>query len=71
MPLPEEAQALGLGAGTPVVLIVRFAFARDGVPVEVNEMTLDASRYLMEWEFPGVTQGVGSGPRRALTSLGN
>jgi GntR family transcriptional regulator len=52
MPLPEEARALGLGAGTPVVLIVRFAFARDGVPVEVNEMTLDASRYLMEWEFP-------------------
>nr|WP_236655479.1 GntR family transcriptional regulator [Streptacidiphilus carbonis] len=52
MPLPEEALALALGAGTPVVLIARFAFARDGVPVEVNEMTLDASRYLMEWEFP-------------------
>jgi GntR family transcriptional regulator len=52
MPLPEETQALALGAGTPVVLIARFAFARDGVPVEVNEMTLDASRYLMEWEFP-------------------
>ncbi|MFC1402599.1 MULTISPECIES: GntR family transcriptional regulator [Streptacidiphilus] len=52
MPLPEEAEALQLGAGSPVVLIVRFAFARDGVPVEVNEMTLDASRYLMEWEFP-------------------
>ncbi|WP_441249767.1 GntR family transcriptional regulator [Kitasatospora sp. McL0602] len=52
MPLPEEAQALSLGAGTPVVLIVRFAFAQGGLPLEVNEMTLDASRYLMEWEFP-------------------
>jgi len=52
MPLPDEAEALALGKGTPVVLIVRYAYAADGVPVEVNEMTLDASRYLMEWEFP-------------------
>lgn len=52
MPLPEESEALRLGPGTPVVLIVRYAYAEDGLPVEVNEMTLDASRYLMEWEFP-------------------
>ena len=52
MPLPEEVEALVLGAGTPVVLIVRYAYAEGGLPVEVNEMTLDASRYLMEWEFP-------------------
>lgn len=49
--LPEEAGALGLAAGAPVALLVRFAFAADGVPVEVNEMTLDASRYVLEWEF--------------------
>lgn len=52
MPLPEEVEALRLGAGTPVVLIVRYAYAEGGLPVEVNEMTLDASRYLLEWEFP-------------------
>ena len=52
MPLPEEAGALALGPGTPVVLIVRYAYAEGGRPVEVNEMTLDASRYLLEWEFP-------------------
>ncbi|KQV05638.1 MULTISPECIES: GntR family transcriptional regulator [unclassified Kitasatospora] len=52
MPLPEEAEALALGVGTPVVLIVRYAYAAEGLPVEVNEMVLDASRYLMEWEFP-------------------
>ncbi|MFC1416342.1 GntR family transcriptional regulator [Streptacidiphilus cavernicola] len=50
--LPEEAAALGLGVTAPVVLIVRYAYAEGGVPVEVNEMVLDASRYLMEWEFP-------------------
>lgn len=52
MPLPEESAALGLGVGTPVVLIVRYGWAEGGVPVEVTEMTLDGSRYLMEWEFP-------------------
>lgn len=50
--LPEEAGALGLPAGAPVALLVRFAFAAEGAPVEVNEMTLDASRYVLEWEFP-------------------
>ncbi|WP_377271894.1 GntR family transcriptional regulator [Peterkaempfera sp. SMS 1(5)a] len=52
MPLPEEAEALRLGPGSPVALIVRHAYAEGGRPVEVNEMTLDASRYLLEWEFP-------------------
>lgn len=51
MPLPDEAEALGLGAGTPVTLIVRYALAEGGLPVEVTEMTLDSSRYLLEWEF--------------------
>ncbi|MFC1410720.1 GntR family transcriptional regulator [Streptacidiphilus sp. N1-12] len=52
MPLPDEAAALGLALGAPVVLIVRYAYSEDGLPVEVNEMVLDASRYLLEWEFP-------------------
>lgn len=52
MPLPDEAAALELGPGTPVALVVRVTWADGGVPVEVTEMTLDGSRYVLEWEFP-------------------
>lgn len=51
MPGPDEAARLGLAAGTPVVLVVRTAFAADGSVVEVNEMVLDASAYVLEYEF--------------------
>lgn len=51
MPNTEEAASLGLAAGTPVVLVVRTAFAADGLVVEVNEMVLDASAYVLEYEF--------------------
>ncbi|MFE2287622.1 GntR family transcriptional regulator [Streptomyces sp. NPDC059443] len=51
MPNDQEAQSLGLAAGTPVVLVVRTAFAADGQVVEVNEMVLDASAYVLEYEF--------------------
>lgn len=42
MPLAQEAEGLQLPPGTPVVEIARTAFAADGTPVEVNEMTADA-----------------------------
>ncbi|MFJ9075504.1 GntR family transcriptional regulator [Streptomyces sp. NPDC102278] len=51
MPSPEEAAALRLGTGTPVVLVVRTAFAADGRVVEVNEMVLDSSAYVLEYAF--------------------
>lgn len=51
MPSPDEAARLGLGAGTPVVLVCRTAFAADGRVVEINEMVLDASAYVLEYEF--------------------
>ncbi|WP_030868539.1 GntR family transcriptional regulator [Streptomyces sp. NRRL F-2747] len=51
MPTPEEADRLGLVPGTPVVLVCRTAFTADGRAVEVNEMTLDASAYVLEYEF--------------------
>lgn len=51
MPTAAEADRLGLAAGTPVVLITRTAYAADGSPVEVNEMTLDAAAYVLEYEF--------------------
>nr|WSW45742.1 UTRA domain-containing protein [Streptomyces sp. NBC_01001] len=51
MPSPEETERLGLAAGTPVVLVCRTAFAADGRAVEVDEMVLDASAYVLEYEF--------------------
>lgn len=52
MPRSAESSSLGLVQGTPVVQVVRTAFTVDGRPVEVNEMTLDASVYILEYEFP-------------------
>lgn len=51
MPLADEATRLGLAAGTPVILIARTAFDATGRPVEVNEMLLDASSYLLQYDF--------------------
>lgn len=51
MPSPDETARLGLAPGTPVVLIVRTAFATDARVVEVNEMVLDASAYVLEYDF--------------------
>ncbi|MER5809610.1 GntR family transcriptional regulator [Streptomyces sp. NPDC002033] len=51
MPSAEEAEALGLAAGTPVVLICRTALTADGRAVEVNEMVLDSAAYVLEYEF--------------------
>ncbi|WP_405702836.1 GntR family transcriptional regulator [Streptomyces sp. NBC_00069] len=51
MPSPEEADRLGPAAGNPVVLVRRTAFAADGRAVEVAEMVLDASAYVLEYEF--------------------
>ncbi|WP_328969785.1 GntR family transcriptional regulator [Streptomyces sp. NBC_00239] len=51
MPSADEAGRLVLGVGTPVVVIVRTAFAADGRVVEVNEMTLDSGSYVLEYDF--------------------
>ncbi|ANW18439.1 UTRA domain-containing protein [Streptomyces clavuligerus] len=52
MPSPEEAGRLGLGSGTPVVLVARTAYTGDGRAVEVNEMVLDSAAYILEYDFP-------------------
>lgn len=52
MPSPEEAAALELGPGTPVIVIVRTVADDQGRILEVNEMTLDASKYILESDFP-------------------
>lgn len=51
MPTREEAAQLSISAGTPVILVCRTAFAEDGRPVEINEMTLDAASYILEYDF--------------------
>ncbi|MGW3307173.1 GntR family transcriptional regulator [Streptomyces sp. NPDC001073] len=51
MPTKDEAAQLDISAGTPVILICRTAFADEGRPVEINEMTLDAASYILEYDF--------------------
>ena len=52
MPEPEEPEALDLpSAGTPVINIVRTAYTDTGQPVEVDEMTLDASAYILRYDL--------------------
>ncbi|MGW0552659.1 UTRA domain-containing protein [Streptomyces sp. NPDC002926] len=36
---------------TPVALICRTAFAERGRAVELNDMVLDASAYILEYDF--------------------
>lgn len=51
MPSADEAQRLQLAPATPVVVIYRTAFTADGAAVEVNEMILDSSAYVIEYAF--------------------
>jgi GntR family transcriptional regulator len=51
MPTQQEAQDLEMPAGTPVILITRVAYKADGQVVEVNEMVLDSSAYVLEYDF--------------------
>ncbi|MFD7060473.1 GntR family transcriptional regulator [Streptomyces sp. NPDC059906] len=51
MPSQNEATQLAISAGTPVILICRTAFTDEGRPVEINEMTLDAASYILEYDF--------------------
>ena len=52
MPLPDEARALRLGAGIPVIRVVRTAFDEQGAAVEVNDMVLAADRYELTYVLP-------------------
>ncbi|MCQ8830271.1 GntR family transcriptional regulator [Streptomyces malaysiensis] len=51
MPAKDETDQLNLSPGTPVILVCRTAFADEGRPVEINEMTLDAASYILEYDF--------------------
>lgn len=49
MPNKLERAQLELGPGTPVIVIVRSAVAADDRVVEVNELTLDAGSYILDY----------------------
>ncbi|MDA8370369.1 MAG: GntR family transcriptional regulator [Nocardiopsaceae bacterium] len=51
MPTPREVDDLGLSAGTPVLDIVRTALTAAHAAVELNEMTLDGSAYVLQYDF--------------------
>lgn len=49
--MPDEAEVLGLGSGTSILLIMRTVKDAEGRILEVNEMTLDATKYILEYDF--------------------
>ncbi|KOG33310.1 GntR family transcriptional regulator [Streptomyces resistomycificus] len=49
---PAEVDDLHLAAGAPVVEQHRSAMRADGRVVEINRMILDASRFLLVYDFP-------------------
>lgn len=51
MPLQKEREGLELGAGTPVIEVVRTAFAEVDRPVEMNVMVMDSTAYELEYGF--------------------
>ncbi|WP_376766948.1 GntR family transcriptional regulator [Spinactinospora alkalitolerans] len=51
MPSPAEVEELALSAGTPVLDVMRTALTSDHRAVELNEMTLDGSAYILQYDF--------------------
>ncbi|QDQ11665.1 GntR family transcriptional regulator [Streptomyces spectabilis] len=51
MPKGDESARLDMSPGMPVLLIGRTAYDDQGRAVEVNEMVLDASAYVLEYGF--------------------
>ena len=52
MPTPEEARALALPTGTPVLRLVRVAFDTEDRPLEVCDTIMAADRYVLNYELP-------------------
>jgi GntR family transcriptional regulator len=51
MPTADETTRLNLAIGSPVIQIARTAHTGDSRVVELNEMTLDANAYILEYAF--------------------
>lgn len=52
MPTPEEARALRLTSGVPVLHLVRTAIDEGGMPVEVCDTVMAADRYVLSYALP-------------------
>lgn len=52
MPSEEERRALRLVPGTPVITLVRTAYDKDAIPVEVCDTVLASDRYVLSYELP-------------------
>lgn len=50
--LPDEVKALEGSPGMSVFFVERVAYDEADRVVEVNEMTLDATKYILEYDFP-------------------
>lgn len=51
MPSPDERRALEIGAGVPVLTVLRTAYDTNDVAVEVCDTVKVAAAYLLEYEF--------------------
>lgn len=49
--MPDEVEKLDISPGMSIVLIERVVWDREGRAVEVNEMILDGTKYILESEF--------------------
>jgi GntR family transcriptional regulator len=52
MPTPEERKVLQIGAGVPVMTLVRTAFDTDALPVEVCDTVKVSHAYVLEYDVP-------------------
>jgi GntR family transcriptional regulator len=52
MPTPDERRRLRLGAGVPVMIVLRTAYDVDGRPVEVTDTIKAGPSYVLEYRFP-------------------
>lgn len=52
MPTPAERKALEIGAGTPVMTLVRTAYDTNGVAVEVCDTVKIAHSFVLEYDVP-------------------
>ena len=52
MPMPDEAKALHLPSGTPVMRVLRTAYDTDGLPVEVCDTVMTADLFVLSYELP-------------------
>ena len=52
MPTEEEARALRLASGVPVLRVLRVAYDTEGVAVEACDTVMAADRYILSYELP-------------------